>query len=66
MAAAASPEELAELLIDGARYGDMEDVETALAQNAAVDSVDSQGRTGAKATATASNTLPVTRLCLRA
>ena len=35
-----------DLLILGARYGDMEDVELALAQNVSVDSQDSGGRTG--------------------
>lgn len=35
-----------ELLIDGARYGDMEDVEAALAQSVPIDSKDAQGRTG--------------------
>lgn len=38
--------ELVELLIDGARYGDDEDVENALAQHVPVDSADSTGRTG--------------------
>lgn len=44
--AMASQEELVELLIDGARYGDMEDVEAALSQSVPIDSKDAQGRTG--------------------
>eukprot|EP00798_Chlamydomonas_sp_ICE-L_P016354 gene16354-22554_t len=40
-------DELVSLLIDGARYGDMEDVESAIAQHVNVDSTDSEGRTGA-------------------
>ena len=40
-------EHLVELLIDGARYGDLEDVESALTQHhVAVDSKDEAGRTG--------------------
>lgn len=33
--------------IDGARYGDMEDIEAGLAQKVPVDSKDGSGRTGA-------------------
>ena len=40
------PNEHAELLIDGARYGDMEDIQMALDNRADVDSADSMGRTG--------------------
>jgi ankyrin repeat protein len=42
---AASQEELVELLIDGARYDDMEDVDLALSHNVPVDSADDYGRT---------------------
>ena len=42
---AASQEELVELLVDGARYGDMEDVEMALSHKLPVDSADEYGRT---------------------
>lgn len=35
-----------EVLVDGARYGDMEDVQSALQHSVAVNSVDSLGRTG--------------------
>ena len=36
-----------DLLLDGARYGDLEDVETALHQyKVSVDAADDQGRTG--------------------
>lgn len=38
--------ELIELLIDGARYGDMDDVSSALSQGVPVDSRDEHGRTG--------------------
>ncbi|KXZ49766.1 hypothetical protein GPECTOR_19g217 [Gonium pectorale] len=37
--------ELVALLVDGARYGDMEDVDAALSQGVPVDSKDSMGRT---------------------
>jgi hypothetical protein len=40
-------DELVFLLLDGARYGDMEDVDSALAQHCAVDSKDASGKTGA-------------------
>jgi ankyrin repeat protein len=43
--AAPTEEELAELLVDGARYGDMEDVEAALQHKVPVDSADEFGRT---------------------
>ena len=40
-------DDLVELLIDGARYGDVEDVEVALVRHGvAVDSKDEAGRTG--------------------
>ena len=42
----ANPNEHAELLIDGARYGDMEDIQMALDNRADIDSADSMGRTG--------------------
>lgn len=42
---APSQEELIELLVDGARYGDMEDVEAALSHSVPVDSTDELGRT---------------------
>ena len=42
----ASPEELGELLRDGARFGDLDDVREALAQGADVDSADEGGKTG--------------------
>lgn len=38
--------ELVELLIDGARYGDEEDVHTALEHQVDVNAQDEQGRTG--------------------
>ena len=41
-----TPDEHAELLIDGARYGDIEDIQLALDNRADVDSADSMGRTG--------------------
>lgn len=42
----AEPAEIAELLLEGARYGDLEDCQQALDQGSDVDSRDSQGRTG--------------------
>jgi hypothetical protein len=39
--------ELLALLVDGARYGDAEDVQSALDQGVDVNSQDEQGRTGA-------------------
>jgi ankyrin repeat protein len=42
---AASQQELIELLVDGARYGDMEDVYIALSHKVPVDSADEFGRT---------------------
>lgn len=39
-------DELVELLIDGARYGDGEDVQTAIDQGANINGQDDQGRTG--------------------
>jgi hypothetical protein len=42
-----SQEELVELLVDGARYGDMEDVKAALDQGVDANAADSMGRTGA-------------------
>lgn len=39
-------QELVELLIDGARYDDAEDVQSALDQGADINSQDDQGRTG--------------------
>lgn len=36
-----------ELLVDGARYGDLDDVTAALDNGAAVDAMDEHGRTGA-------------------
>ena len=44
-------QEAAELLLDGARYGDLEDVSQALAGGASVDCRDEQGRTGGRAAA---------------
>lgn len=38
--------DLVELLIDGARFGDAEDVQSALDQGADINSQDDQGRTG--------------------
>ena len=38
--------EVVELLLDGARYGDVDEVKQALAQGASIDSADEQGRTG--------------------
>lgn len=38
--------ELVELLVEGARYDDLEDVESALEQGADVNSQDALGRTG--------------------
>ena len=37
---------LVELLIEGARYNDLEDVQNALSQGVSVDAQDEQGRTG--------------------
>ena len=42
---APSPE-MIEVLVDGARHGDMEDVQTALHHSIDVNSVDTMGRTG--------------------
>ena len=42
-----SKEELNELLRDGARFGDLDDVREALSQGADVDSADDGGKTGA-------------------
>lgn len=47
MESADTDEGLADLLIDGARYGDLEDVQQAIEQGAQVDWQDEQGRTGA-------------------
>lgn len=47
---APTPEEMAELeemLRDGARYAELDDVEAALASGTNVDAADEQGRTGA-------------------
>lgn len=41
------PQELVELLVDGARYGDVEDVDTALQHNVDINGKDEGGRTGA-------------------
>ena len=38
--------ELVELLVDGARFDDADDVQSALDQGADIDSQDDQGRTG--------------------
>lgn len=38
--------DLTDLLVDGARYNDLEDVQEALQQGANIDSRDEQGRTG--------------------
>ena len=38
--------EMIEVLVDGARYGDLEDVQTALQHSVNVDSMDTLGRTG--------------------
>lgn len=45
MESADTDEGLADLLIDGARYGDLEDVQQAIEQGAQVDWQDEQGRT---------------------
>ena len=42
---APSPE-MIEVLVDGARYGDMDDVQTALHYSINVNSADAMGRTG--------------------
>jgi hypothetical protein len=39
-------QELVEYLVEGSRYGELEDVESALAQHVQVDSKDGAGRTG--------------------
>ena len=39
-----------EVLVDGARYGDLEDVQSALQHSVNVDSADSFGRTGSVCT----------------
>ena len=41
-----APPEAAELLLEGARYGDTDDVQQALGLGASVDCRDEQGRTG--------------------
>lgn len=46
MVAAPPTAEEVELLVDGARYGDLEDVVAALEDGVAVDAVDEHGRTG--------------------
>lgn len=46
MAVVAVDDELVALLVDGARYGDMEDVDAAFSQHVPVDSKDGAGRTG--------------------
>ena len=38
--------EMIENIVDGARYGDLEDVQSALRHSVSVDSADSSGRTG--------------------
>lgn len=38
--------EMVEVLVDGARYGDLEDVQSALQHGVNVDSADFSGRTG--------------------
>jgi hypothetical protein len=38
--------ELVQLLLDGARYGDEEDIDSALRQHVGIDSTDEAGRTG--------------------
>lgn len=43
-----SMEDLADLLIDGARYDEAEDVQTALEMNVDVNATDYNGRTGGK------------------
>eukprot|EP00208_Stichococcus_sp_RCC1054_P007280 CAMPEP_0206143426 /NCGR_PEP_ID=MMETSP1473-20131121/20542_1 /ASSEMBLY_ACC=CAM_ASM_001109 /TAXON_ID=1461547 /ORGANISM="Stichococcus sp, Strain RCC1054" /LENGTH=70 /DNA_ID=CAMNT_0053538823 /DNA_START=205 /DNA_END=413 /DNA_ORIENTATION=+ len=45
MVAAPPTAEEVELLVDGARYGDLEDVVAALEDGVAVDAVDEHGRT---------------------
>ena len=45
-APAGETSELVELLIAGARYNDLEDVQNALSQGVSVDAQDEQGRTG--------------------
>jgi hypothetical protein len=45
--ATATPEEWLEFLIDSARYGDTDDVRTAIKEGVVVDGTDSSGRTGA-------------------
>lgn len=39
-------DDMIEVLVDGARYGDLEDVQSALQHGVKVDSADSAGRTG--------------------
>ena len=46
MVQAITSPELVDLLIEGARYGDAEDVKLALDQGASIDCRDEQGRTG--------------------
>lgn len=43
----AAQEDLLDFLIDSARYGDSEDVQTAIREGVAVDGQDAAGRTGA-------------------
>ncbi len=40
------PSDLTDLLVEGARYGDLEDVQSALGQGVSVNERDEQGRTG--------------------
>lgn len=46
-APAESTSDLVDLLIEGARYGDLIDIQSALRQGVSVDAQDEQGRTGA-------------------
>lgn len=43
---AAPSAQMTEVLVDGARYGDMEDVQSALQHGVNVNSADAMGRTG--------------------
>ena len=65
---AASLSEAEELLLDGSRYGDAEDVQAALEHRVSVNAVDSCGRTGAEHVPLSSSSMHAcmhARACLR-
>jgi hypothetical protein len=66
MAAGADPAELVALLIEGARYDDMEDVESALSAAVDLNGTDGGGRTGARRGAAPSLCRPAAALATTA